>query len=46
MISPGQRSQRARQAIGLMWIALAIVLFAAVRAGWHVIFLPRWWILW
>ncbi len=46
MISPAERTLRRRQAVGLIWIALAILLFSAMRAGWHAIFLVRWWRLW
>jgi hypothetical protein len=46
MISPAERALRRRQAVGLVWIALAIVLLSAVRAGWHAIFLARWWRVW
>lgn len=46
MSSPAERTMRRRQAMGLIWIALAILLFSAIRAGWHAIFLTRWWRLW
>jgi|GEM_PF-7123878 len=46
MISPEERGLRRRQAIGLVWVALAILLFCAVRAGGHAIFLTRWWRIW
>ncbi len=46
MISPAERSLRRRQAAGLLGIALTILLFSAVRAGRHAIFLARWWRLW
>ena len=46
MIAPEERGLRRRQAIGLVWIALAILLFSAVRAGSHAIFLARWWRVW
>ncbi len=46
MIGPEERKLRRRQAVGLLWIALAILLFTAVRAGRHAIFLARWWRLW
>jgi hypothetical protein len=40
------RRARRRQIAGLVWIVLAVFLFAAVRAGHHAIFLPRWWRMW
>ncbi len=40
------RALRQRQAIGLVWIALAVLLYSALRAGRHAIFLPRWWRIW
>ena len=46
MITEPERALRRRQAVGLVWIALAIVLFCAVRAGWHAVFLPLWWRIW
>lgn len=46
MITEPERSLRRRQAIGLLWVALAVILFCAVRAGWHAIFLARWWRIW
>ena len=46
MISPSERAVRRRQAIGLIWIALAVLLYSAYRAGWHAIFLRGWWRLW
>jgi hypothetical protein len=46
MISPVEATLRRRQAVGLIWIALAIIAFCAIRAGWHAIFLARWWRLW
>lgn len=46
MISPAERALRRRQAVGLLWIALAVALFTAFRAGWHAVFLARWWNLW
>jgi hypothetical protein len=46
MIAPEQRALRSRQAVGLLWIGLAVLLFTAMRAGWHAIFLARWWRLW
>lgn len=46
MTAPNRRAFRRRQAIGLIWIALAVLLFCAVRAGWHTIFLSGWWRLW
>jgi len=42
----GTRNLRRRQAIGLLWLALLVLLFSAWRAGVHAIFLPRWWRLW
>jgi hypothetical protein len=46
MITPEAAALRRRQAMGLVWIALAILLFCATRAGWHAVFLTRWWHLW
>lgn len=46
MIAPEQRELRRRQVIGLVWIAIALLLFSVVRAGSHAILLPRWWRLW
>lgn len=46
MISPAERSLRRRQAVGLVVIALLVLAFSAIRAGWHAIFLPRWWAPW
>ena len=41
-----QQQLRRRQALGLLWLALAVFLFCALRAGRSAIFLPRWWHLW
>jgi hypothetical protein len=41
-----QRAFRRRQALGLLWLALLVFVFCAVRAGRHAILLPRWWSLW
>lgn len=46
MISEPERALRRRQAVGLLWIALAILIFSAVRAGWHSVFLAHWWRIW
>ena len=46
MISPEEAALRRRQAMGLVWIALAVILFSAIRAGWHAVFLTRWWNVW
>lgn len=46
MIGPQEAALRRRQAMGLLWIALAVILVSAIRAGWHAIFLTRWWNLW
>lgn len=46
MSQPGVRELRRRQAIGLLWLALLVLLFCAIRAGRHAIFLPGWWRLW
>lgn len=46
MIVPSERNLRRRQAIGLIWIAIGVLLFAACRAGRHAIFLAGWWRLW
>lgn len=46
MISPQDRRLRRRQALGLVWIALAILAFATYRVGWHAIFLSGWWRAW
>ena len=42
----GVRELRRRQAIGLLWLALAVFAFSAIRSGWHAVFLPRWWHIW
>ena len=41
-----QRALRRRQALGLLWLALLVLVVCAVRAGHHTILLPRWWNLW
>jgi len=41
-----QRALRRRQALGLLWLALLVLVVCAVRAGLHAILLPRWWNLW
>jgi hypothetical protein len=46
MIAPEEAVRRRRQAIGLVWIALALILLSAIRAGWHTIILAHWWNLW
>lgn len=46
MIPLEESMLRRRQAAGLIWIALAVIAFCAIRAGWHAIFLARWWNLW
>lgn len=46
MMTEPERGLRRRQALGLVWIALAVILFAAVRGGWHAIFLASWWRIW
>jgi hypothetical protein len=46
MIAPEQAALRRRQAVGVIWIAVAVILLNAIRAGWHPIFLTRWWNLW
>ena len=46
MIAPEQAALRRRQAVGVIWIAVAVILLSAIRAGWHAIFLTRWWNLW
>jgi hypothetical protein len=46
MISAAERTLRRRQILGLVWIALAVILFTIARAGRHAIFLARWWRLW
>jgi len=46
MIVPEEQALRRRQAIGLLWIVLAALLFTTLRAGRHAIFLSRWWRLW
>ncbi len=46
MISPGERKLRHRQAVGLVWVALAILIFCIWRAGLHAVFLPHWWNWW
>ena len=46
MIAPEEAALRRRQAMGLIWIALAVILLSAIRAGWHAVVLTRWWNLW
>jgi hypothetical protein len=46
MIAPSELALRTRQAIGMVLLALAVLLFAALRAGWHAVFLAGWWRLW
>lgn len=46
MMSSADVALRRRQGLGLVILALAIVLFAAFRAGWHAVFLAGWWRLW
>ncbi len=46
MRTQGERELRRRQAIGLLWLALLVLLFSACRAGARAILLPRWWRLW
>lgn len=40
------RELRRKQAFGLLWLALGVFAFSAIRAGRHLIFLPRWWHIW
>jgi hypothetical protein len=46
MIAPEEAAVRRRQAMGLVWIALAVILLSAIRAGLHAIVLTRWWNIW
>jgi hypothetical protein len=46
MIGPDEAALRRRQAMGLVWIALAVFLYCAIRAGRHAVFLSRWWNFW
>lgn len=46
MIAPEEAALRRLQAMGLVWIALAVILLGAIRAGWHAVVLARWWNLW
>lgn len=46
MITPDESALRRRQTLGLVILALAVLLFAALRAGWHAVFLAGWWRLW
>jgi hypothetical protein len=46
MIRSDDSAFRRRQTIGLVILALAVLLFAALRAGWHAVFLAGWWRLW
>lgn len=39
-------TERARQARGLILLALAALLFAVLRAGVERVFTPGWWRLW
>jgi hypothetical protein len=46
--SPGRNEARERRAQvrGLVWLALAAIVFAILRAGVHRVFTPGWWRLW
>jgi hypothetical protein len=46
MMAPEEAALRRRQAVGLLWMALTICLYCAIRAGWHAVFLSRWWNIW
>jgi len=45
---PGRNEARERrsQVRGLVWLALAAIVFAILRAGVHRVFTPGWWRLW
>jgi hypothetical protein len=45
---PGRNEARERrsQVRGLVWLALAVIVFAILRAGMHRVFAPGWWRLW
>jgi hypothetical protein len=45
---PGRNEarERRRQVRGLMWLALAAIVFAILRAGVHRVFTPGWWRIW
>ncbi|WP_263373059.1 hypothetical protein [Granulicella aggregans] len=38
--------ERVRQIRGLVWLAVAAVVFAVARAGGHRVFTPGWWRFW
>jgi hypothetical protein len=38
--------ERRRQVRGLLWLALAVLIFAILRAGAHNVFTRGWWRLW
>jgi hypothetical protein len=40
------RKERARQIRGLVLLAVAVLVFAVLRAGVHRVFGPGWWRLW
>ena len=44
----GQRQKQLRrmQVRGLLWLALAVLVFSVARAGLHVAFPAGWWRLW
>lgn len=46
MIAPSELALRRRQVMGMVCLALAILLFATFRAGWHAVFSAGWWRLW
>jgi hypothetical protein len=41
-----ERSERRSQVRGLLWLALAAIVFAILRAGVHRVFTVGWWWLW
>lgn len=40
---PAFATLRRRQIVGILLVALAILVFALLRAGWRGIFPPGWW---
>jgi hypothetical protein len=40
------RKERARHVRGLVLLAVAVLVFAVLRAGVHRVFAPGWWRLW
>jgi hypothetical protein len=45
-MSSSRHLERRRQVRGLVWLALAMLAFAILRAGVHNVFTRGWWRLW